>query len=105
MRIRMGKIIEIKNLVKEFYDPGRLLDIFWKQNYRRPVIVFSNGVMDLLTIAHVRSLQFAAKQGDYLIVGINSDKSAKRLKGDIRPIIPQEQRAEILAALECKIGR
>jgi rfaE bifunctional protein nucleotidyltransferase chain/domain len=64
-------------------------------------IVFTNGCFDLLHIGHVRYLQEARKQGDLLVVGVNSDSSVKRLKGPQRPIQNESDRAEILAALAC----
>lgn len=62
-------------------------------------IVFTNGVFDLLHAGHVRSLQGARSLGDLLVVGVNDDASVRRLKGARRPIVPLEQRAEVLAAL------
>jgi D-beta-D-heptose 7-phosphate kinase/D-beta-D-heptose 1-phosphate adenosyltransferase len=62
-------------------------------------IVFTNGVFDMLHAGHVRSLAGAASLGDVLVVGVNDDASVRRLKGDKRPIMPLDQRAEILAAL------
>ena len=67
----------------------------------RKRIVFTNGVFDLLHPGHVRYLQQARALGDVLIVGLNSDASVRRNKGPHRPINPQEERAEILEALEC----
>lgn len=64
-------------------------------------IVFTNGCFDLLHVGHVRYLKEAKKQGDILIVGLNTDASVKRLKGPERPIQIEQDRAEILAALEC----
>jgi rfaE bifunctional protein nucleotidyltransferase chain/domain len=64
-------------------------------------IVFTNGVFDLLHPGHVEYLEEAAALGDRLVVGINDDASVARLKGPERPIVPQEERAELLAALEC----
>ena len=61
-------------------------------------IVFTNGCFDLIHIGHVRSLKEAKKLGDVLVVGLNSDRSVSLIKPR-RPIIPQEQRAEILASL------
>ena len=63
--------------------------------------VFTNGVFDLLHVGHVRLLQFARQQGDNLIVAINSDVSTRRIKGPRRPVVPAEERAEILFALRC----
>jgi D-beta-D-heptose 7-phosphate kinase/D-beta-D-heptose 1-phosphate adenosyltransferase len=64
-------------------------------------VVFTNGVFDLLHSGHVRYLQRARNLGDILIVGLNADASVRRNKGRGRPITPQDERAEVLAALEC----
>ncbi len=63
--------------------------------------VFTNGCFDLLHLGHVRYLQEARSLGDFLILGLNSDESVRRLKGPTRPLVPAEERAEILAALSC----
>ena len=62
-------------------------------------IVFTNGVFDILHQGHIYSLSQAAKEGDYLIIGLNADASVKRLKGDSRPVNDQESRALVLASL------
>ena len=64
-------------------------------------VVFTNGVFDLLHPGHVRYLEAARRLGDCLVVGINSDRSARAHKGDPRPFTPEHERAEILEALEC----
>ncbi|MFN7917575.1 MAG: D-glycero-beta-D-manno-heptose 1-phosphate adenylyltransferase [Vicinamibacterales bacterium] len=64
-------------------------------------VVFTNGVFDLLHPGHVRYLRQARDLGDLLIMGINSDASVRRNKGPDRPITPESERAEVLAALEC----
>lgn len=64
-------------------------------------VVFTNGVFDLLHPGHIRYLQQARALGDVLIVGVNSDASVRRNKGEGRPINTEDERAEILAALEC----
>ena len=64
-------------------------------------IVFTNGCFDLLHIGHVRYLEEAKKRGDILVVGVNSDASVRKLKGPKRPILPEEERAEILSGLGC----
>jgi D-beta-D-heptose 7-phosphate kinase/D-beta-D-heptose 1-phosphate adenosyltransferase len=64
-------------------------------------IVFTNGVFDLLHPGHVRYLQAARAHGDVLVVGLNSDASVRRNKGPERPINPEHERAEVLAALAC----
>jgi rfaE bifunctional protein nucleotidyltransferase chain/domain len=71
----------------------------WRQEGRS--VVWTNGCFDLLHVGHVRSLQEARSLGDVLLVGINSDQSVRRLKGPGRPLVPDVERAEILAALEC----
>jgi D-beta-D-heptose 7-phosphate kinase/D-beta-D-heptose 1-phosphate adenosyltransferase len=73
-----------------------------KRNGRR--VVFTNGCFDLLHPGHVRSLEAARALGDILIVGINSDRSTRELKGEGRPILPELERAEVLAGLECVDG-
>ena len=64
-------------------------------------IVFTNGVYDLLHPGHVRYLQSARALGDALIVGVNSDRSVRANKGPERPINPEAERAELIAALAC----
>jgi D-beta-D-heptose 7-phosphate kinase/D-beta-D-heptose 1-phosphate adenosyltransferase len=64
-------------------------------------VVFTNGVFDLLHPGHVRYLQAARALGDALIVAINSDRSVRANKGPARPVIPERERAEIVAALAC----
>jgi D-beta-D-heptose 7-phosphate kinase/D-beta-D-heptose 1-phosphate adenosyltransferase len=65
----------------------------------RSRIVFTNGCFDLLHHGHVQYLEFARSQGDRLVVGLNSDASVRRLKGPPRPLVPEEQRARVLAGL------
>jgi D-beta-D-heptose 7-phosphate kinase/D-beta-D-heptose 1-phosphate adenosyltransferase len=64
-------------------------------------VVFTNGCFDLLHVGHVKYLQKARAFGDLLILGLNSDASVRRLKGDKRPLIGEEERAHLLAALDC----
>ncbi len=70
------------------------------QTRKNQKIVFTNGCFDILHVGHVKYLEVAKSFGDMLIVGLNSDTSIKRLKGEARPINPQEDRAYILAGLE-----
>jgi len=65
------------------------------------IVVFTNGVFDLLHPGHIRYLQDARSEGDALIVGVNSDRSVTAIKGPSRPITPERERAEVLAALAC----
>jgi D-beta-D-heptose 7-phosphate kinase/D-beta-D-heptose 1-phosphate adenosyltransferase len=64
-------------------------------------VVFTNGCFDLLHVGHVRYLTAAAAEGSLLVVGLNSDRSVKAIKGQHRPIVPEAERAEILAGLAC----
>ena len=64
-------------------------------------VVFTNGVYDILHPGHVRYLQAARAEGDALIVGVNSDRSVRTNKGPSRPITPEDERAELIAALVC----
>jgi len=64
-------------------------------------LVLANGCFDLLHVGHLRYLQAAKELGDVLIVGLNSDRQARLLKGDGRPYVPENERAEIVAALAC----
>ena len=67
-------------------------------------IVFTNGVFDLLHPGHVRYLQQARALGDALMVGVNSDRSVRAIKGPSRPVNPEEDRGEVLAGLACVDG-
>jgi rfaE bifunctional protein nucleotidyltransferase chain/domain len=67
-------------------------------------VVFTNGVFDLLHPGHIRYLAQARALGDLLIVGVNSDRSVQANKGPDRPITPEAERAEVLAALSCVDG-
>lgn len=64
-------------------------------------IVFTNGCFDLLHVGHIRYLEKAKGLGDILIVGVNSDRSVRMIKGPERPILPEEERAEVLSGLGC----
>ena len=67
---------------------------------RRKKVVFTNGCFDILHVGHIRYLRKAKKLGDILVVGLNTDRSVKEIKGAKRPIVHQKDRAEVLAALE-----
>ena len=79
---------------------GHKIDFLRSKN-KNLVVVATNGCFDILHVGHIRSLQKAKKLGDILVVGINSDSSVKKIKGKNRPINPESERAEILAALDC----
>ena len=86
-----SKIVSLEALVT--------LRSVWRRGGRK--VVWTNGCFDVLHVGHIRNLQAAAAQGDVLVVGLNSDASVRRLKGPTRPIVPQDERAEMLAALGC----
>jgi rfaE bifunctional protein nucleotidyltransferase chain/domain len=83
---RVYPLEELKSIAAELKRQGR-------------TIVFTNGCFDLLHVGHVRYLSLAKSEGDVLVVGLNSDRSVRALKGPDRPVQRQEDRAEILAAL------
>lgn len=64
-------------------------------------IVFTNGCFDLLHVGHLRYLEQARALGDVLVVGLNADTSVRGLKGPKRPVVPEDERAELLAGLRC----
>jgi len=88
----------MRSKIQRLKDLKQIVGILKKQGKK---IVFTNGCFDLLHIGHVRYLQEAKSLGDILIVAINSDESVRKIKGKGRPITPADERAEILAALEC----
>jgi len=79
--------IEIKNIVNKLKKKGKK-------------IVFTNGCFDIIHAGHIKLLKKAKKLGDILIVGINKDKSIKKIKGEDRPIMDEKQRIEIISAIE-----
>jgi rfaE bifunctional protein nucleotidyltransferase chain/domain len=84
-----GKILNQEDLFK----------VRERMRAERKIVVFTNGVFDLLHVGHVRYLAQARALGDALVVAINSDRTVRELKGDGRPVIVEQERAEILAAL------
>src|SRR5664279_3414066 len=80
---------------------NELRDLIQKAKTAGKRVVFANGCFDTLHVGHVRYLQGAKQAGDVLIVGVNSDESASRLKGDGRPILDEQARAQLVAALRC----
>ena len=87
----MGRVVDLAGARRERGEAAR--------DGRR--VVLTNGYFDLLHVGHVRYLQRARAEGDLLIVGLNADATARRSKDPRRPIVPQEERAEVLAALAC----
>ena len=88
MTYRPPTLAEAEFLVKQLRASGKS-------------IVFTNGVYDLLHPGHVRYLQAARALGDALVVGVNSDRSVRANKGPSRPINPEAERAEVIAAMDC----
>ena len=88
----------MKQKIKERKE---LLRIIKDLKAKRKRVVFTNGCFDLLHIGHVRYLEEAKALGDVLVVGVNSDTSVRKLKGPKRPILPEDERAEILSGLGC----
>lgn len=90
MKTLKSKIVTLSKLVA------------WRQKQKKPgkKIIFTNGCFDILHSGHITLLEKAAKLGDYLIVGLNSDSSVKRIKGKNRPINNQKDRAYVLAGLQ-----
>ncbi len=76
-----------------------LADIVGRRQAAGEKIVFTNGVFDLLHVGHARYLAEARALGDGLIVAVNSDASVRGFKGDLRPIVPEDERAELIASL------
>jgi rfaE bifunctional protein nucleotidyltransferase chain/domain len=84
-------VLTLEELILQF-GPG-------KRNGRR--VVFTNGCFDLLHPGHIKLLEAARSMGDALVAGMNNDDSVRALKGAGRPVIPEQERAEILASFEC----
>lgn len=81
------------------WERGREAVAAWRRQGER--VVFTNGCFDLLHVGHIALLHQAASFGKRLVVGLNSDDSVRRLKGETRPVLPEAERAALLAALEC----
>ena len=86
----MGRVLSVAEL-------ERRIDELKRQGRR---IAFANGHFDVLHVGHLRYLQAARAEGDVLVVALNEDASVERLKGPGRPVVPQHERAELLAALD-----
>jgi rfaE bifunctional protein nucleotidyltransferase chain/domain len=80
--------------------PG-LLEEVGRLRARGKTIALANGLFDLLHVGHLRYLEAAREQADLLVVAVNSDASARALKGPGRPLVPDRERAELVAAFEC----
>jgi D-glycero-beta-D-manno-heptose 1-phosphate adenylyltransferase len=87
--------------VSEALSRDALASVVAARQHAGERVVFTNGVFDLLHLGHVTYLQRARALGDLLVVGLNSDASTRRLKGPRRPLVPDDERAAVLAALAC----
>ena len=90
-------VLPVQSRILERNKLVRIVEAARKEGKR---IVFANGCFDILHVGHVRYLEAAKALGDLLIVGVNSDRQAHELKGAGRPLVPQNERAEIVASLE-----
>jgi D-beta-D-heptose 7-phosphate kinase/D-beta-D-heptose 1-phosphate adenosyltransferase len=89
-------------MVEKLQSREELTTILAERRAQGARVVFTNGCFDLMHVGHTRYLQAARQMGDLLVVGVNSDKSVQALgKGPGRPIVPEAQRAEVVAALAC----
>ena len=89
MGINMGQVVSLDKLIR----------IRNRARKDKKKIVFTNGCFDILHLGHIEFLKKAKKLGDILIVGLNTDSSVRKIKGEKRPIIKQKDRAEILSSL------
>ncbi|QQS42948.1 MAG: adenylyltransferase/cytidyltransferase family protein [Acidobacteriota bacterium] len=93
----------MKGPISSFSAPvlerNRLVARVAVERRERKRIVLANGCFDVLHVGHIRYLNAAREAGDFLVVGINSDEQVRRLKGHGRPFLPQDERAEVIAAL------
>jgi D-beta-D-heptose 7-phosphate kinase/D-beta-D-heptose 1-phosphate adenosyltransferase len=91
-------MMDHREKIKSIDDVQKEVELLKKEGRK---VVFTNGCFDILHIGHARYLYEAKALGDFLIVAVNSDRSVKRLKGPSRPIVPENERAEMIAALGC----
>jgi D-beta-D-heptose 7-phosphate kinase/D-beta-D-heptose 1-phosphate adenosyltransferase len=88
------------NALRKIQPGGNLRRILDRLKKKNKKIVFTNGCFDILHLGHVKAFERAKAYGDILVVAINSDASLKKLKGPKRPLVSQNARAQVLAALE-----
>ena len=86
---------------RKIYPSSQLAEILQDARTKGQIVVTTNGCFDVLHLGHLRYLQAARELGDLLVVGVNSDTSVRVLKGADRPLVPEDERAEMLGALEC----
>ena len=88
-------------LNQKIYHRSELASLLQQAKADGNVVVTTNGCFDVLHLGHLRYLQAARQLGDLLVVAVNSDSSVRQLKGENRPLVPEAERAEMLAGLEC----
>ena len=86
-----GKIVKMDSLIQRLTAPRAA----------GKTVALANGLFDILHVGHLRYLQAASEEADILVVALNADESARRLKGPSRPIVPERERAELVAGLSC----
>ena len=88
-------------LSQKIYYRSELASVLQRLKTEGKTVVTTNGCFDVLHLGHLRYLQAARQLGDMLVVAVNSDSSVRQLKGENRPLVPEAERAEMLAGLEC----
>ena len=86
---------------RKIYPSNQLATILQDARENGAIVVTTNGCFDVLHLGHLRYLQAARELGDLLVVAVNSDVSVRALKGSTRPFVPEAERTELLAGLEC----
>lgn len=86
---------------QKIYPRNELASILQQAKAAGNVVVTTNGCFDVLHLGHLRYLQAASQLGDLFVVAVNSDSSVQQLKGENRPLVPEAERAEMLAGLAC----
>ena len=86
---------------RKIYPSAQLTEILKDAKTKGKTVVTTNGCFDVLHLGHLRYLQAAREVGDLLVVCVNSDSSVRALKGENRPLVPENERTELLAGLEC----
>lgn len=87
--------------MEKLFRLDELQEILVVQRQAGKRVVFTNGCFDIMHAGHVHYLRAAREQGDLLVVGLNSDRSVRNIKGALRPIVDQAMRAQVLVALTC----
>lgn len=89
----------MRSAISKIVSVDRLQELIAESRSDKKRVVFANGCFDTLHVGHVRYLEGAKQEGDLLVVGVNSDESVRRLKGPGRPVLNEQARAQLVAAL------